>query len=402
MRALVGAGGVERRTRRHVVFVVAVLVALAAVPLVAGMGRSEPVVATWYGPGFEGAITASGEPFNASDYTAASRTLPFGTKLIVTYEGRSVVVRVNDRGPYSSADLDLSQAAAEYLGMTAVGIATVDVVQADPSTPTGPYAAPTDSASAGGAADGGADGSEDQYEEPVATGQYEPVDESETEDTSVVQPTDGEPEADLLADGGVGATIEGNSEDEQYDVVDALASVGEDQYADEDVEESVGEAGAEAPKVEAQESEAPAPAPPAPVAAAAPVVQEVVIPPPPEVVVPGSTTERRLALAGQPAPEGSPSAEAKTLPAAPAAEPEAPEQEPVVEKTSVEEPVVIEEPVVVETTVEEPVAEEPEENPQEPAGVVEGESDSGSGELPSDTLTVLPDTGGPAVAALAG
>jgi rare lipoprotein A len=98
------------------------------------------VVASWYGPGLEGATTASGEPFNPNDYTAAHRTLPFETRLIVTYGERSVVVRVNDRGPYvAGRDLDLSQAAAQYLGLTSVGEATVGVAVADPSVPTGPY-----------------------------------------------------------------------------------------------------------------------------------------------------------------------------------------------------------------------------------------------------------------------
>ncbi|BBL78171.1 hypothetical protein RxyAA322_00250 [Rubrobacter xylanophilus] len=115
--------------------------ALLALLLVAGgVARAQQMTATWYGPGFEGSTTASGEPFDPSDYTAAHKTLPFGTKLIVTYNGRSVVVRVNDRGPYSGGhDLDLSQAAAEYLGLTAVGSAVVNVEFADPSTPTGPY-----------------------------------------------------------------------------------------------------------------------------------------------------------------------------------------------------------------------------------------------------------------------
>ena len=68
------------------------LVASAAV-------KAEQMVASWYGPGFEGRSTASGEPFDPYDYTAASKTYDFGTRLIVTYEGRSVVVRVTDRGP---------------------------------------------------------------------------------------------------------------------------------------------------------------------------------------------------------------------------------------------------------------------------------------------------------------
>ncbi|WP_233451834.1 septal ring lytic transglycosylase RlpA family protein [Rubrobacter xylanophilus] len=113
---------------------------MLALLVAGGVALAQQMTATWYGPGFEGSTTASGEPFDPSDYTAAHKTLPFGTKLIVTYNGRSVVVRVNDRGPYSGGhDLDLSQAAAEYLGLTAVGSAVVNVEFADPSTPTGPY-----------------------------------------------------------------------------------------------------------------------------------------------------------------------------------------------------------------------------------------------------------------------
>lgn len=83
-------------------------------------------VASWYGPGFERARTASGEPFDPRAFSAASRTLPFGTLLRVGYGGRSVIVRVNDRGPFvPGRDLDLSQAAAAELGMP--GVATVSV-----------------------------------------------------------------------------------------------------------------------------------------------------------------------------------------------------------------------------------------------------------------------------------
>lgn len=83
-------------------------------------------VASWYGPGFERARTASGEPFDPRALSAASRTLPFGTLLRVGYGGRSVIVRVNDRGPFvPGRDLDLSQAAAAELRMP--GVATVSV-----------------------------------------------------------------------------------------------------------------------------------------------------------------------------------------------------------------------------------------------------------------------------------
>lgn len=84
-------------------------------------------LASWYGPGFEGALTASGEVFDPYGFTAAHKTLPLGTQLIVSYAGRSVQVTVNDRGPYSGGrDLDLSQGAAEYLGLTAAGVDWVD------------------------------------------------------------------------------------------------------------------------------------------------------------------------------------------------------------------------------------------------------------------------------------
>ncbi|TCJ20321.1 septal ring lytic transglycosylase RlpA family protein [Rubrobacter taiwanensis] len=88
--------------------------------------QAEPVVASWYGPGFEGALTASGEPFNPYAYTAAHPYLPFGTQLQVCYQG-CVVVTVNDRGPFvGGRGLDLSQAAAQAIGLTGPGVAVVD------------------------------------------------------------------------------------------------------------------------------------------------------------------------------------------------------------------------------------------------------------------------------------
>jgi rare lipoprotein A len=85
------------------------------------------MVSSWYGPGLEGGVTASGEVFDPySEYTAAHPYLPMGTELEVCYE-TCTVVRVNDRGPYvGGRDLDLSQVAAEEIGLTAVG---TDVVQ---------------------------------------------------------------------------------------------------------------------------------------------------------------------------------------------------------------------------------------------------------------------------------
>jgi rare lipoprotein A len=89
--------------------------------------EAETALASWYGPGFDGQLTASGEVFDSYGYTAAHNTLPLGTEITVTYAGRSVDVVVNDRGPYSGGrDLDLSQGAAEYLGLTSAGVDYVD------------------------------------------------------------------------------------------------------------------------------------------------------------------------------------------------------------------------------------------------------------------------------------
>ncbi len=85
-------------------------------------------VASCYGRRFNGRRTASGELFDMHAFTAAHRTLPFGSKVRVTNlaNQRSVVVRINDRGPYSHKRLvDLSRAAAEEIGLLARGHGTV-------------------------------------------------------------------------------------------------------------------------------------------------------------------------------------------------------------------------------------------------------------------------------------
>lgn len=87
--------------------------------------------ASYYGEGFDGKKTASGEIFDSDDFTCAHRTLPFGTKLKVTRikTGASVVVRVNDRGPYAKKRvLDLSEAAGKALGLDKAGHAQVKAV----------------------------------------------------------------------------------------------------------------------------------------------------------------------------------------------------------------------------------------------------------------------------------
>lgn len=87
-------------------------------------------IASWYGPGFHGRQTANGERFNQNDLTAAHRSLPFGTRVKVTNmnNGRSVVVRINDRGPFSGGRvIDLSSAAASAIGLKGSGVGPVNI-----------------------------------------------------------------------------------------------------------------------------------------------------------------------------------------------------------------------------------------------------------------------------------
>lgn len=90
--------------------------------------------ASWYGPGFHGRRTASGERFNSTEMTAAHRTLPFGTRVRVTHvgSGRSVVVRINDRGPFHGGRIiDLAAGPAQMLGLTSTGSAYVSLQRLD-------------------------------------------------------------------------------------------------------------------------------------------------------------------------------------------------------------------------------------------------------------------------------
>jgi rare lipoprotein A len=87
-------------------------------------------LASWYGPYFYGRPTASGEIYRPGTMTAAHKTLPLGTYLRVTAPstGRSIVVRINDRGPYVGPRiLDLSETAAQQLGVWEVGVAPVQI-----------------------------------------------------------------------------------------------------------------------------------------------------------------------------------------------------------------------------------------------------------------------------------
>jgi len=87
-------------------------------------------VASWYGPGFHGNRTANGEIYDQYELTAAHRTLPLGTRAMVTNmkNGRAVEVRINDRGPFVDGRvIDLSYAAARSIGMIGPGTAPVKV-----------------------------------------------------------------------------------------------------------------------------------------------------------------------------------------------------------------------------------------------------------------------------------
>jgi len=98
--------------------------------------------ASWYGPKFHGKMTANGEIYNQMAFTAAHKQLSFGTLLKVTNpkNGRSVIVRINDRGPYiEGRDLDLSKSAAIELGMLRKGVAKLkieEVALSETSNPT--------------------------------------------------------------------------------------------------------------------------------------------------------------------------------------------------------------------------------------------------------------------------
>ncbi|MGV3457859.1 septal ring lytic transglycosylase RlpA family protein [Sphingomonas sp.] len=130
--------------------IIAVIMLTAAAPVAAqdaAPSTAAPTTATvlasgmasYYGDAHAGNRTASGERFNPDEMTAAHRSLPFGTKLRVTdpSTGRSVIVRVNDRGPFhKSRILDLSEAAARELGIVRRGRALVEIALADAAEAT--------------------------------------------------------------------------------------------------------------------------------------------------------------------------------------------------------------------------------------------------------------------------
>jgi rare lipoprotein A len=141
------------------------LAAFLLAPLAAKAQASETGTASWYGPDFNGKRTANGEVYDKERLTAAHRTLPFGTYLRVRSldNGSSVVVRVNDRGPFAKDRvIDLSEAAARVIGMIPTGTARVEL------TPI-----PREEALAwrGGALDGEPGGADVESASPNAQGQ---------------------------------------------------------------------------------------------------------------------------------------------------------------------------------------------------------------------------------------
>jgi len=110
------------------------------VPYTSANGFEEIGMASWYGPGFHGKLTANGERFNQNAMTAAHKLLPFGTMVRVTNldNGKSVIVRINDRGPFLRERIvDLSKGAANNIGMVDSGTAKVHLGVAGGSSPRG-------------------------------------------------------------------------------------------------------------------------------------------------------------------------------------------------------------------------------------------------------------------------
>ncbi len=106
---------------------------------VSGYGQVQTGKASFYAKSFSGRTTANGEKYNPKKFTAAHRHLPFGTKVRVTNiaNNKSVIVRINDRGPYISGRIiDLSLAAAKKLGFTKEGITDVAITVVDKNTST--------------------------------------------------------------------------------------------------------------------------------------------------------------------------------------------------------------------------------------------------------------------------
>lgn len=129
-------------------------------------------LASWYGGQFHGRLTANGERFDRGALTAAHRTLPFGSKLCVRNisTGKTVMVRVNDRGPFAPGRIiDLSQAAAQELGIQGLGIKQVELWKLDAKSDSCPDELMTaDAGDAGDADDAASDDAQVSSRVPIA------------------------------------------------------------------------------------------------------------------------------------------------------------------------------------------------------------------------------------------
>lgn len=115
-----------------VLILLALTLAACASPQPASLpsGGHEHGLASWYGGKFHGRRTASGEVYDQNAMTAAHKTLPFGTRVKVTNlkNGRSAVLRINDRGPFVRGRIiDVSRRAAEHLGFRTDGVTRVEI-----------------------------------------------------------------------------------------------------------------------------------------------------------------------------------------------------------------------------------------------------------------------------------
>jgi len=106
---------------------ISTIVAAVLLSIITSASATNTMLSSWYGGYFHGRTTANGETYDMYGLTAAHKTLPFGTKLRVCYQG-CVDVRINDRGPYiGSRELDLSFGAASAIGLIKPGVDYVSV-----------------------------------------------------------------------------------------------------------------------------------------------------------------------------------------------------------------------------------------------------------------------------------
>jgi len=111
---------------------IVVVAAFVSGLLFTGSAMAQCGGASWYGPGFHGKTAASGERYNQNAMTAAHKTLPFGTVVEVVDQrtGKSVTVKINDRGPFHKGRIiDLSKAAATKLGIRDAGVGKVCIAK---------------------------------------------------------------------------------------------------------------------------------------------------------------------------------------------------------------------------------------------------------------------------------